>query len=143
MNAERFIGLGRQELWAFQGLIKPLVPNNDVAVVAMVQLDSARVPAPLTLRQKVNSALIQMTDERPVPKEVEVSLSAEELWVIDSVLNREMGDWAETMLVKVFRALDSLALGLPIMSHEEDLERLRERDKDAQRRGNGGSEVPA
>lgn len=136
MSEERSIQLNRQELWALQGLVKPLVPEGSQAVVAMVQLEEERVPAPLTLRQKVNSALLRMADEQPSPDRVDVSLSAEELWIIDSVLNRELGDWAEALLIRVFRAFDSLALGIPLMSREEAAAHT-------QSRGADGEEIPA
>lgn len=125
MSVESVVQLSRQELWALQGLVKPLVPEGTVAVVAKVQLEEAVVPAPLFLRQKINSALLRMAVEQPSPEKVDVSLTAEELWIIDSVLNREMGDWAEALLIRVFRSLDSLALGFPLMSREEDVSRSR------------------
>ncbi len=108
-----------------QGLVKPLVPDGGqtVVVVAMVKLNGEPVPAPLTLRQKINTGLLEMADAEPSPDHVNLLLSAEELWVVDSVLNREMGDWAESLLIRVFRAFDSLSMGIPLMSGDEYADR--------------------
>lgn len=120
MSNERTIRFKKSELWALQGLVKPLVPDGSqtTVVVATVQLEGESVPAPMTLRQKINSGLLEIADA-PTTDYVNLALSAEELWVVDSVLNREMGDWAESLLVSVFRAFDSLSMGIPLMSGEE------------------------
>ncbi len=125
MSDQRSISFKKSELWAIQGLVKPLVPDSGqtVVVVALVKLNGEPVPAPLTLRQKINRGLLEMADGVDKPDRVDLLLSAEELWVVDSVLNREMGDWAESLLVRVFRAFDSLSMGVPLMSGEQYADR--------------------
>ena len=116
---EAEVNLTLNELWAIQGLVKALtVGDNGVkAVPGMVQVEETSVPAPLTLRRKVNSALLGIEDMSE--KNATLSLTAEELWVIDGTMSREMGDWAGAFLLKIFRALEGLSLGIPLLTQEQ------------------------
>ncbi len=116
---EAEISLTLNELWAIQGLVKALTvgDNSTKAVPGMVQIEDLSMPAPLTLRRKVNSALLGIEDMNE--KSVTLRLTAEELWVIDGTMSREMGDWAGEFLLKIFRALEGLSLGIPLLTQEQ------------------------
>lgn len=121
------IPMGRNELWAIQSEVKPLVESSDPvrSEVALIKFEDNRpLPSLLTLRRKINRAIIELADD-PDKSHAEVPLELEELWLVDSVFSREDGDWAEDFLTRIMRGIESLESGLPwpIISEMDAVER--------------------
>ena len=96
------VKLTEQDAWAIQSSVK-----HDMTV----RLDSKEGRAAgLTLREKVNSLIVEYAEKRngdPRPEGVDIALTAEELWLIDKQLLLTYAG-ARELLVRVFKALIKL-----------------------------------
>lgn len=89
--------------WSLQQRVKLSGPNA--------------LPGLAEFRKRLNSAIIDMSEG--TCKEVEIPVTREEAWLLDSVVNAEASDWAKPFLLQLFKAIWEYEYGLPLGSQKD------------------------